>query len=93
MVYLSYIIALFLVCFGLGFLILLFTKSRNIMVFGFFFLIISGVILISGTVLTTDAILFLILGLYAISLILLFVFRDELKIKLTVEKQRSDSHE
>ncbi len=93
MVFLSYIIALFLVCFSLGFLFLLFSKSRRIMVFGFFFLIISGFILVSGTLMITDTILFIILGLYAVSIILLFAFRDELKLKFSKEEQRSEVHE
>ena len=52
MVYLSFIIALFLVCFALGFMILLFSKTRKVMVFGSFFLIVSGLILVSGSIIS-----------------------------------------
>ena len=93
MVYLSYIIALFLVCFGLGLLILLFGKSRRTMVFGVFFMIFSGIILISGTAISADTILFLILGMYALSLVLLFAFRDELKLDQEENLVRSEANE
>lgn len=93
MVFISYIIALFLVCFGLGFLILLFTKSKIIMMFGFFFIILAGIILVSSVIIQSETILFLLLGFFAISLILTFSFRDELIFGEKNKKVEINDHE
>jgi len=85
MVYMIALVALFFVCFSFGFLILFFSKTRVIMIFGLFFIIVSGIILISASLITAETVLFLILGLYLLSLIILFSFRDELKIRKASE--------
>lgn len=93
MVFVSYIVALFLVCLSLGFLCLFFSKTKMIEMFGYFFLVFSGIILISSSVITSDTILFIILGLYILSLVLLFTFRDELKNGQREDTQRREMHE
>lgn len=93
MVYVSYIVASFLVCLGLSFLIMLFYKSKLIIIFSFFFLFLSGFLLLSTSTITSESILFYILGFIAISIILLFMFRDELKSKLPTEINKGDANE
>ncbi len=93
MVYLSYLVATALVCIGLGFLLLLFSKSKMMMVFGFLFLIFSGLLLVSSISLNSNTILYFILGFFAISLILIFMFRDELKMNLLEKDNRSEENE
>ena len=93
MVYLSYLVATALVCLGLGFLLLLFSKTKMTMVFGFVFLIFSGLLLVSSISLTSNTILYFILGFFGISLILIFVFRDELRMKHLKEENRSEENE
>ena len=93
MVYLNYIIALFLGCLSLGLLIVLFSKNRVIMGFGYSFLVLSGIILISSIILTSDAVLFVILGFLIISVILFFTFRDYLESNNEKDQERSENNE
>jgi len=64
-----------------------------IVMFGYFFLVFSGIILISSSVITSDTILFIILGLYILSLVLLFTFRNELKDGQRDDPQGREMHE
>ena len=93
MVYINYIYALFLGCLSLSFLILLFSRNRVIMGFGYLFLVLSGIILVSSIILTSDTILYVILGFLIIAMILFFNFRDYLETTISKDQDRSENNE
>jgi len=93
MVFLSYLIALSLICFCLGLLLLIFSKSKLQMNMSFIFLFLSGIFLISSSILSADTVLFFLLGLVTITIILAFHFRDQLLSNIHVEATRREEIE
>jgi len=93
MVFLSYLIALSLICFCLGLLLLMFSKSILQMNMSFIFLFLSGIFLISSSIMSTDIVLFFLLGLVTITIILAFHFRDQLLSNIHVEATRREEIE
>lgn len=93
MVFLSYLIALSLICFCLGLLLLMFSKSILQMNMSFIFLFLSGIFLISSSIMSTDIVLFFLLGLVTITIILAFHFRDQLLSNIHVEVTRREEIE
>ena len=93
MVFMSYLIALSLICFCLGLLLIMFAKSKLQLTMSFLFLFLSGILLVSGSILTSDSVIFLLLGLVTATIIMIFHFRDHLFSEATVKIVREDEIE
>ena len=61
--------------------------------FGYLFLVLSGIILVSSIILTSDTILYVILGFLIIAMILFFNFRDYLETTISKDQDRSENNE
>jgi hypothetical protein len=76
MVLLSYSITLFFLSLTLGIFILLITKKKTHRVFGFLFIILSSIFLVTSYDLTAEIFVFIALGLFIFLLIFSFQMRD-----------------
>ena len=93
MVFISYLIALSLICFCLGLLILMFAKSKLQMTMSFLFLFLSGILLVSGSIIDSNIVIFMLLGLVTATIIIVFHFRDHLTSENKMKVARGDEIE
>ena len=93
MVFLSYLIALSLICLCLGLLILMFAQSKLQMTMSFLFLFLSGILLVSGSIMDSNIVIFMLLGLVTATIIIIFHFRDQLTSEKEMKVVRRDEIE
>ena len=92
MVLLNSLIALFFLCLCFSFLIFISSKKNVIILLGLLILALSGIVLLSFSELSAENVIFVILGLLAISIMFAFQFRDQLIVSIESEDSGSDNN-
>ena len=93
MVYLSFYLSFAFICFLCSVLFILFSKKTLQIFFGLVLLFMSGTFFLLTVQLTAEALLFSLLGLFAILLILFFYTRDRIVDVTTISNTRSGKNE
>lgn len=91
MVYLSIFAAVSIVIFLLGIIIIIFSRNRLQISFGFIMIIASGILILATQQLTAELIIFYLLGLLSIILILYFHLRDNIIVRTELNRNRSEN--
>jgi hypothetical protein len=92
MVFLDTLIALFFLCFSFSLILVVGSKKQLNTLFGFLLMLLSGMVLLSTTMLSSENVVLAILGLLSISIIFVFQIRDNLILSLEPEDVRSDNN-
>ncbi len=93
MVFLNYLIALAFLCFSFGMLLILISRSNLYTVLGNLFLILAGILILSQMTLSSETVVFFILGLIFILISFFFSFRDQVYLSTINKSERRESNE